>query len=59
MQSTDIKPEREKLITQRLILLERLISYGFYWKNPDHVIDILVHIIKTDVQVHVPSTGNN
>ena len=47
----------EKLITQRLTILERLISYGFYWRDPEDVIEILIHILKKEV--HVQSTGNS
>ena len=53
MQSTDIISKREELITQRLILLERLISYGFYWRNPEDVIEILLPILKK------PSTSDS
>ena len=45
----------EKLIIQRLIVLECLISYGFYWRDPEDVIEILIHILKKEVQ----STGNS
>ena len=47
----------EKLITQRLTVLERLISYGFYWRDPEDIIEILIHILKKEV--HVQSTGNS
>ena len=47
----------EKLIIQRLIVLECLISYGFYWRDPEDVIEILIHILKKEV--YVQSTGNS
>ena len=63
MQSYDIEAGREELNTQRLTVLERLISYGFYWRNPEDVIEILIRILKMnvngDIDVDVPSTGNN
>ena len=63
MQSYDIEAGREELNTQRLTVLERLISYGFYWRNSEDVIEILIRILKMNVDadgnVDVPSTGNN
>ena len=61
MQSTEIEPGREEQITQRLTVLERLISYGFYWRNSGDVIEILIRILKihVGVDVDIPSTGDN
>ena len=61
MQSTEIEPGREEQITKRLTVLERLISYGFYWRNFEDVIEILIHILKIHigVDVDIPSTGDN
>ena len=61
MQSYDIEAGREELNTQRLTVLERLISYGFYWRNSEDVIEILIRILKMNVDGDgdVPSTGNN